>query len=57
MKSFIKCELCNVQISEEKCVFATIKVTIDDKEHYFCCAQHAEGFTSDHQKPKKTSTK
>jgi len=44
MKNFLKCELCNAEISEEKCVFAIYKRTVDGKEHYFCCEKHANKF-------------
>ena len=44
MSSFVKCELCNVEVSGERCVFATYRLVIDGKEHFFCCEQHAKNF-------------
>jgi YHS domain-containing protein len=44
MKTFIKCELCNIEISGEKCVFAVYKKVIDGEEHHFCCEHHADEF-------------
>lgn len=41
---FIKCEICNSEISEEKCVFATCKKIINGEEYYFCSERHAEEF-------------
>jgi len=40
----VKCELCDVKISCEECMFAAHKRTIDGKEHYFCCKRHANEF-------------
>jgi len=51
MKTFTKCELCNVKIpSGEKCVFAVYKRSIDGEEHYFCCEHHADEFERRHGK-------
>jgi len=44
MNTFMKCELCNLEISGEKCVFAVYKRTIDGEEHCFCCVHHADEF-------------
>ncbi|MFH1821858.1 MAG: transcriptional regulator [Methanobacteriota archaeon] len=44
MKTCVKCEMCQAEISGEKCVFATYKKVIDGKEHYFCCENHAKEF-------------
>ena len=44
MKTFVKCELCNAEVSGERCIFAIHTVETDSKEYYFCCEQHAEKF-------------
>jgi len=44
MKATMKCDLCNLEISGEKCVFAVYKRVIDGKEYYFCCEHHADEF-------------
>jgi YHS domain-containing protein len=44
MKAYAKCDLCNIEISGEKCVFAVYKRVIDGKEHYFCCEHHANEY-------------
>jgi len=44
MKSFIKCDLCNKEISGERCELAAYKRVIDGKEQNFCCERHAEEF-------------
>jgi YHS domain-containing protein len=44
MKEFTRCDLCNIEISGEKCVFAVYKRVIDGKEHYFCCEHHANEY-------------
>ena len=44
MKTFVKCEMCESDISGEKCMFAIYKRTIGGKEHYFCCESHAKEF-------------
>lgn len=41
---FIKCELCNSELSEEKCVFAEHQRIVDGEEHYFCCRRHGDEF-------------
>ena len=38
---FIKCEVCDVKISE-KCPFTKYKRVLDGEVHYFCCKQHAD---------------
>lgn len=43
MKS-VTCELCNFEISGEKCVFAVHRRDIDGVQHYFCCEHHADEF-------------
>lgn len=52
---FIKCELCNVEIRDDKgkCAFATHKRVIDGKEYYFCCEAHADRFEKSKRKTKK----
>ena len=51
---FQKCEVCNVEIGGEKCVFAVYKKIINGEEHYFCCESHAEAFEAKQKKkPKK----
>ncbi|MDH5783655.1 MAG: transcriptional regulator [Candidatus Bathyarchaeota archaeon] len=50
MKTFVKCELCNIEISGEKCVFAVYKRVIDGEEHCFCCEHHADEFEREHGK-------
>jgi YHS domain-containing protein len=51
MKTFVKCELCKIEISGgEKCVFAVYKRIIDGEEHYFCCEHHADEFERRHGK-------
>ena len=57
MKSFIKCEICNTEISGEKCIFAAYKLEIDGKEHYFCCQQHAKDFKKGQEKPRSAVNK
>jgi hypothetical protein len=37
MKTFIKCEVCNAEVAEEGCEFATHKRIIDGKEYVYCC--------------------
>jgi hypothetical protein len=44
MKRFMKCDLCNAEISEEKCVFAVQRRTPGGEEHCFCCERHADEF-------------
>ena len=44
MKAFVKCELCDKEISSEKCELAGYKTIIDGEEHFFCCKRHAEEF-------------
>jgi YHS domain-containing protein len=44
MTRFMKCDLCNVEISGEKCVFAVHKRTRGGEDHYFCCERHADEF-------------
>ncbi len=52
---FMKCEVCNAEFSNEKCLFAECKRVIDGEEYYFCCKQHADQFERKIQK--KTSCK
>jgi len=40
----VKCELCDVKISGEECMFAAHKRIVDGKELYFCCKRHADEF-------------
>ena len=49
---FIKCELCNIEISCEKCEFAVHKKVIDGEEHFFCCEHHADEFERKYKKQK-----
>jgi len=42
--SFIKCAQCDVELSDEKCVFAVYKRTTNGEEYYFCCENHADEF-------------
>ena len=44
MKTSIKCELCSVDVSKGKCIFAIYERVIDGKEYYFCCERHANEF-------------
>ncbi len=44
MKSFVKCDMCNVEVPADRCVFATHKRVIDGKEYIFCCVRCAEAF-------------
>jgi YHS domain-containing protein len=44
MKESMRCAMCNIEISGEKCVFAVYKRVIDGKEHYFCCEHHANEY-------------
>jgi len=54
MKTFVyKCENCNAETPEDKCVFATHKRVIDGKEHIFCCVRCADAFEK--KKDDKTS--
>ena len=46
--TFIKCELCDVDVSGEKCVFAIHERIIDDKEYHFCSKIHADEFERGH---------
>jgi len=57
MSSFVKCELCNVEISGERCIFATYRVEVVGKEYYFCCEQHANDFKRKYQKPENATKK
>ena len=50
MKNSMKCELCNVDVSKEKCVFAIYNVDIDGKKYYFCCEHHAKEFQRNQKK-------
>jgi len=53
--AFIKCELCNVEICDDKgkCAFAIHKRVVDGKEYYFCCEAHADSFEKSKKKTKK----
>ena len=42
--SFVKCEVCDVKVIGDKCVFAVQKRIIKNKEYLFCCARCSEGF-------------
>jgi YHS domain-containing protein len=42
--TFIKCELCEIEIKEDKCIFAICKRVIDGKEYTFCCPRCADEF-------------
>ena len=48
--SSIKCEICEVSIPKEKCVFAIHKKTVNGKEHVFCCAHYGDEFEKKHPK-------
>jgi hypothetical protein len=52
MKTFMKCELCDAEISGKKCVFAVHKRVIGDEEYYFCCKGHADEFERKRRKQK-----
>ena len=41
---FVRCRMCNVEISSEKCELANCRKVIDGEEYYFCCERHAEEF-------------
>lgn len=41
-----KCELCNADVSNEKCAFADYKKIINGKEVFFCCQQHAKEYSN-----------
>lgn len=49
MKSFIKCDLCNAEITEEKCVFAVHRQAPGGEERCFCCERHADEFEQKHE--------
>jgi len=38
MKTFIKCEVCDVEIPADTCPFATHRKVIGGKEYVYCCA-------------------
>ncbi len=57
MKTFKKCEFCNVEVTSERCIFATYRLEINGKEHYFCCEQHAKKFKQEMQKSKSLAKK
>jgi len=40
MKTFVKCELCDVEVSDDRCIFAQI----DGEDHCFCCQRHADEY-------------
>jgi YHS domain-containing protein len=44
MTQFMKCDLCNAEISGEKCVFAVHRRTHGGVEYFFCCERHANEF-------------
>jgi len=44
MKTFVKCDMCNVEVPADRCVFATHRRVIDGKEYIFCCVRCAEAF-------------
>ncbi len=44
MTCFMKCDLCNTEITGEKCVFAVHRRTRDGIDHFFCCERHADEF-------------
>ena len=37
MTKFIKCEMCDAEIPEDKCEFATVKQIINGEEYVYCC--------------------
>jgi YHS domain-containing protein len=43
-KSFMKCDLCNREISDEKCELAAYKRVINGEEYSFCCRRRAQEF-------------
>jgi len=53
--TFIKCDLCSVEICDDKtrCAFAVHKRVINGKEYYFCCEVHANSFEKETRKKKK----
>jgi len=44
MKTFVKCEMCDVEVPADKCLFATHKRIIEGNEYLFCCVRCAEAF-------------
>lgn len=38
MKPIVKCEMCDVEVPVDECVFATHKIVIEGKECACCCA-------------------
>jgi len=42
MSRFVKCALCEVEVTAGKCLFAIHRRVIDGKEYFFCCACLAE---------------
>ena len=55
MKSSTKCELCNIEIRGEPCVFAS-QLIIDGEIHYFCCQQHAQNYKKKRKRAKDKDT-
>ena len=41
---FVKCDLCDIEFSDEKCLFAECRKIINGEVHYFCCKRHADKF-------------
>jgi YHS domain-containing protein len=56
MSYFIKCELCEMEIPADKCVFATCKKVIDGKEYVFCCLRCQQKFLEKREKKKSKSS-
>jgi hypothetical protein len=52
MKTFVKCQLCDIEIDEE-CKFAVYKKVIDGQDYIFCCKRLADEYqvhsTVDHK--------
>jgi YHS domain-containing protein len=43
MKSrFMRCEFCNVEITDKVCELSTYRKVIDGQEYLFCCRKCAE---------------
>jgi len=44
MAAFVKYEMCDKEISGERCEFAAYKSVIDGEERSFCCKRQADKF-------------
>ncbi|MEM2924728.1 MAG: hypothetical protein QXJ68_03455 [Methanocellales archaeon] len=50
----MKCELCQVELPTEKCIFALEKRVIDGIEYTFCCIHCADQFEKSKRKRGKS---